>query len=81
MNCGPLSLMIRGLACEWRSKPRCTIVFHVAFGHRFADFPQSSGGQFGAFGPVLDVVDDLVAGVVGNPGPFQGSPSSFLSFT
>jgi hypothetical protein len=34
-----------------------------------------------AVGPVLDVVDDLVTRVVGNPGSFQSSPSSFFSCT
>ena len=34
-----------------------------------------------ALGPMLDVVDDLVARVVGNPGSVQSSPSSFFSWT
>ena len=42
---------------------------------------QLSGGQLGALGPVVQVVDDLVAGVVGNPGSVQSSPSSFFSLT
>jgi hypothetical protein len=42
---------------------------------------QSAGGKLGALGPVVDVVDDLVAGVVGNPSAIQGSPSSFFSLT
>ena len=36
-------------------------------------------GDLGALGPVADEVDDGVAGVVGNPGPGQSSPSSFFS--
>src|SRR5260370_9243848 len=42
---------------------------------------QSSGGQLGMLGPVVHVVDDLVAGVVGNPRSVQGSPSAFFGFT
>ena len=42
-----------------------------------ADEP--SHGDLGASGPVADVVDDGVAGVVGNPGAGQSSPSSFFS--
>jgi hypothetical protein len=34
-----------------------------------------------AVGPMLDVVDDLITRVVGNPGSVQSSPSSFLSCT
>jgi hypothetical protein len=34
-----------------------------------------------AVGPMLDVVDDLVTRVVGNPGSVQSSPSSFFSCT
>src|SRR5437588_1623409 len=41
-----------------------------------ADEP--SHGDFGASGPVADEVDDGVAGVVGNPGPGQSSPSYFF---
>src|SRR5262249_53407520 len=36
-------------------------------------------GDLGAVGPVADEVDDRVAGVVGDPGPGQSSPSSFFS--
>src|SRR5579885_3341945 len=35
--------------------------------------------DLGAPGPVPDEVDDLVAGVVGNPEPGQSSPRSFFS--
>src|SRR5262249_30139438 len=35
----------------------------------------------GLVGPALDEIDDGIAGVVGNPGSFQGSPRSFLSWT
>jgi hypothetical protein len=31
---------------------------------------ESLDGQFGAVGPVVDEVDDFVAGVVGNPASF-----------
>ncbi len=31
--------------------------------------------------PVMDVIDDLVADVVGNPASFQRSPSSFFNWT
>ena len=31
--------------------------------------------KLGAVGPMLDVVDDLITRVMGNPGPVQGSPS------
>jgi hypothetical protein len=34
-----------------------------------------------AAGPMLDVVDDLITRVMGNPGSVQGSPSSFFSCT
>jgi hypothetical protein len=34
-----------------------------------------------AVGPMLDVVDNLVTRVVGNPGSVQSSPSSFFSWT
>src|SRR4029079_8476701 len=36
-------------------------------------------GDLGALGPVPHEVDDGVAGVMGNPGPGQSSPSSFFS--
>src|SRR5579885_571258 len=36
-------------------------------------------GDLGARGPVADEADDGVAGVVGDPGPGQRSPSSFFS--
>ena len=36
--------------------------------------------MLGALGPVADEVDDGVAGVVGNPGSGQSSPSSFFSW-
>jgi len=34
--------------------------------------------NFGAIGPVLDVVDDLVSRIMGNPATFQSSPLSFF---
>src|SRR5262249_22773230 len=45
--------------------------------------PQEEGhdGDAGLVGPALHEIDDLVAGVVGNPDAFQGSPSSFFSWT
>ena len=39
------------------------------------------GRNFRAAVPVTDVIDDLVAGVVGNPASFQRSPSSFFNCT
>ncbi len=42
---------------------------------------QLLGGEFGTVGPVGDVVDDLVARVVGNPASLQSSPSSFFART
>jgi len=43
---------------------------------------QSLGRQLGANFPVLDdVVDDLVAYVVGNPTSFQSSPLAFFAWT
>ena len=38
-------------------------------------------GDLGAGSPVLDVVDDLVTRVMGNPNALQGSPSTFFSCT
>jgi hypothetical protein len=40
---------------------------------------QAMRGDFRAIGPVADVIDDLVAGVVGNPASGQSSPSSFFN--
>jgi hypothetical protein len=42
---------------------------------------QARAGQFGLLGPGADVIDDGVAGVVGNPGAVQGSPRLFFSST
>src|SRR5579884_1644748 len=42
---------------------------------------EASDGNAGLVGPTLDEVNDLVAGVVGNPDAFQSSPSSFFSWT
>ena len=42
---------------------------------------QAGNGNLRPFMPLLDVVDDLVTGVVGNPGGPQGSPSSFFNLT
>lgn len=39
---------------------------------------EAVSGDLGPFRPVADVVDDLVARVVGNPGSGQSSPSSFF---
>ena len=38
-------------------------------------------GQFGSLFPIANVVDDLIAGIVGNPTSFQSSPSSFFNWT
>jgi hypothetical protein len=40
---------------------------------------QAMRGDLGAIGPVADVIDDLVASVVGNPASGQSSPSSFFN--
>ena len=40
-----------------------------------------TGWKLRAVGPMLDVVDDLITHVVGNPGSVQSSPSSFFSCT
>jgi hypothetical protein len=42
---------------------------------------EPSGRDFSPFRPVADVIDELVARVVGNPGSGQSSPSSFFSLT
>ena len=42
---------------------------------------EAAGGDVGLVGPGTDEIDDLVAGVVGNPAAGQGSPSSFFSWT
>src|SRR5262249_35192735 len=42
---------------------------------------EAGDGDAGLAGPVVDEVDDLVAGVVGNPASFQSSPSAFFSRT
>ena len=39
------------------------------------------GRNFSPFRPVADVIDELVARVVGNPRSSQSSPSSFLTLT
>lgn len=39
---------------------------------------QLLGGQPGALIPVVDVVDDVVSRIMGNPATFQGSPFSFF---
>src|SRR4051794_3486209 len=41
---------------------------------------EALGGDLGAFGPAPDEVDDRVAGIVGNPGLGQSSPSSFFNW-
>ena len=45
--------------------------------------PQQEGenGDAGLGGPGVDEIDDGVAGIGGNPDAFQGSPSSFFSWT
>ena len=40
---------------------------------------EASHGDLGAIGPVVDEVDEGVAGIVGNPDFVQNSPSSFFS--
>lgn len=40
---------------------------------------ESPGGDLSTFGPIANVVDDLVANVVGNPGPIQRPPIPFFS--
>src|SRR5262249_2155581 len=42
---------------------------------------ETGDGEAGLAGPAVDEIDDLVAGVVGNPEAVQGSPSSFFSCT
>src|SRR5262249_39448340 len=42
---------------------------------------EAGDGDAGLGRPGLDEIDDGVAGVVGNPGALQGSPSSFFSWT
>jgi len=42
---------------------------------------QSLGRQFGASFPVLDVINDFVPGIMGNPGSFQSSPLAFFALT
>src|SRR5262245_60298616 len=47
-----------------------------------ADPQQEATDSDGGLGrPAVDEIDDGVAGVVGNPGATQGSPSSFFSWT
>src|SRR5207249_1597951 len=45
--------------------------------------PKEEGehGDAGFVGPLLDEINEGIAGVVGNPETFQGSPSSFFSWT
>lgn len=50
-------------------------------GSQLEPVEQLFGRQFGTLGPVADVIDDLVARVVGNPTSFQSSPSSFFART
>jgi hypothetical protein len=38
-------------------------------------------GYLGLLGPFSDVVDDLIANLMGNPFAIQGSPNSFFSWT
>src|SRR5262249_25573311 len=42
---------------------------------------EAADGDGGLGRPAVDEIDDGVAGVVGNPGATQGSPSSFFSWT
>lgn len=42
---------------------------------------ESRGGDLGTIGPVADIIDELIADVVGNPGPLQRPPSPFFSWT
>src|SRR5262249_56007226 len=58
------------------------VVPGVALGGRQAEPEEEAGdGKAGRAGPAVDEIDDLVAGVVGNPEAVQGSPSSFFSWT
>ncbi len=45
---------------------------------QFQPAQQLFGGQFGAVGPVADVIYNFVASIVGNPNAFQSSPISFF---
>jgi hypothetical protein len=42
---------------------------------------EARDGYAGLAGPAVDEIDDLVAGVVGNPASVQSSPSAFFSWT
>jgi hypothetical protein len=42
---------------------------------------EARDGDAGLVGPAADEIDVGIAGVVGNPGAGQGSPSSFFSWT
>ena len=42
---------------------------------------EAGDGDAGLAGPVVDEIDDLVAGVVGNPEAVQSSPRAFFSWT
>src|ERR1700693_2059713 len=54
----------------------------VPLGGADADPQEEAGhGDAGLAGPAVDEVHDGIAGVVGNPGAGQGSPSSFFSRT
>lgn len=50
-------------------------------GTKFHPAEQAAGGNFGAFCPVADVVDDLVASIVGDPAslhPPKADPAAFF---
>src|SRR4051812_38682839 len=54
----------------------------VPLGGGQAEPEQEAGdGKAGLAGPAVDEIDDLVAGVVGNPETVQSSPSAFFSRT
>ena len=42
---------------------------------------ESRGGDLGTLGPIADVIDELVANIVGDPGPVQRPPRLFFSWT
>ena len=69
-------------------KPVVLVDFSVAFlpvveltGTETGPSDDLPGRDFRAVSPVMNVIDDVVAGVVGNPDSLQRSPSSFFNWT